>query len=124
MLTVELHIDQNKLIKEIKTEFNMVFPYLTLEFYRIDHTRPLPMYKKFIPDTNPVGAAGNIKKGTLVVKENMTVLELENDFHKNLGLGVQVFRRSGGLWLETTITDNWTLKKQNEHGREISKKDL
>jgi hypothetical protein len=24
------------------------------------------------------------------------------------------------LWLETTMTDNWTLQKQNENGREVS----
>ena len=32
----------------------------------------------------------------------------------------QLFRRSGNLWLDTTITDLWTLQRQNEHVREIS----
>jgi hypothetical protein len=33
---------------------------------------------------------------------------------------VQVSRKSGTLWLETTMTDSWTLGQQNEHGRELS----
>jgi hypothetical protein len=31
-----------------------------------------------------------------------------------------VFRKSGNLWLETTMTDDWTLQQQNDHGYEIS----
>jgi hypothetical protein len=37
-----------------------------------------------------------------------------------LGLYVQVFRKSGKVWLETTATDNWSLYKQNEEGQELS----
>ena len=44
----------------------------------------------------------------------------EKIFKDQFSLAVQVFRRSGNLWLETTMTDNWTLRQQNEHGREIS----
>ncbi|MEI9910895.1 MAG: hypothetical protein WDO71_15215 [Bacteroidota bacterium] len=50
----------------------------------------------------------------------MTVGQLEDIFQKQFGLQVQVSRRSGTLWLETTMTDNWTLKQQNDHGRELS----
>jgi hypothetical protein len=50
----------------------------------------------------------------------MTVQELERVFQEELGLFIQVFRRSGKVWLETTATDNWTLFKQNEEGQELS----
>ena len=46
--------------------------------------------------------------------------ELEKIFKDQFGLAVQVFRKSGNLWLETTMTDNWTLQQQNNHGKEIS----
>jgi hypothetical protein len=45
---------------------------------------------------------------------------LEKVFQDNLGLYVQVFRKSGKVWLETTATDNWSLFKQNEEGQELS----
>ena len=54
------------------------------------------------------------------VKNGMTVAELEGKFRNEYGLEVQVSRKSGLLWLETTMTDNWSLEKQNEHGRDIS----
>ena len=50
----------------------------------------------------------------------MSVTELETMFRENFGLYVQVFRRSGKLWLETTATDSWTLTVQNDQGKELS----
>jgi hypothetical protein len=49
----------------------------------------------------------------------MTVEELEKSFLVKFGLNVQVFRKSGKSWLETTITDKWTLEKQNTQGEEL-----
>jgi tyrosyl-tRNA synthetase len=48
------------------------------------------------------------------IDELMKVAELEGVFAKNFGLSVQVFRKSGNLWLQTTTTDNWTLAEQNQ----------
>ena len=50
----------------------------------------------------------------------MTVGELENIFKDQFGANVQVSRKSGSLWLETTLTDKWTLLQQNEQGKELS----
>jgi hypothetical protein len=33
---------------------------------------------------------------------------------------VQVFRKSGKVWLETTVTDGWTLEEQNLQGEALS----
>ena len=35
------------------------------------------------------------------------------------GIHVQVFRKSKSLWLETTATDNWSLREQNKTGKEM-----
>jgi hypothetical protein len=50
----------------------------------------------------------------------MSVKQLEKNFSEKCLLNVQVQRRSGNVWLETTITDNWSLEHQNDHGREIT----
>ncbi len=60
-----------------------------------------------------------LKEGGMVVSELTAVGDLECFFRNHL-LNVQVFRRSANLWLETTMTDAWTLQKQNNHGKEIS----
>jgi len=52
----------------------------------------------------------------------MKVSELEKIFLEDYGLNVQVFRNSGRVWLETTMTDDWTLAEQNRQGEELSRK--
>ena len=54
----------------------------------------------------------------------MTVTDLEQNFSDVYGLSIQVFRKSGDVWLETTITDGWTLEKQNEQGKMLSQKQI
>lgn len=49
----------------------------------------------------------------------MTVSELEQHFADVYGLSVQVFRKSGEVWLETTTTDNWSLEKQNQEAIDL-----
>jgi hypothetical protein len=65
-------------------------------------------------------AAGLKQNGAIEIFDQMTVKQLETTFREKFGLNVQVARRSGSMWLETTMTDNWTLKHQNDHGRELS----
>ena len=97
-----------------------MFPFLKLEFYRADEGNLVPA-KRFLPGKYVLqNARHTMSEGDIQVNENMTVSQLEKEFLNVFGLGVQVHRRSGNLWLETTMTDNWTLQKQNEHGRELS----
>lgn len=58
--------------------------------------------------------------GEIFLSDELTVAGLEKLFVETYGLNAQVFRKSGNVWLETTMTDNWTLKQQNDHGRELS----
>lgn len=67
-----------------------------------------------------LGAAGIGEEGDLSVFDSMTVGQLEKSFLEKFGMLVQVSRKSGSVWLETTMTDSWTLKQQNDHGRELS----
>jgi hypothetical protein len=50
----------------------------------------------------------------------MTVSELEKLCDEQFGISIQVYRRSGTLWLETSMTDSWTIQQQNDRGSEIS----
>ncbi len=116
-----LHIASNRLLGDIQKDFNTVFPFLKLEFFRADESAAIPPAKRFLPGRYAVqNARRSRQEGDVMVDENMTVSQLENQFLALFGLGVQVHRKSGNLWLETTMTDNWSLKKQNEHGRELS----
>ena len=38
---------------------------------------------------------------------------LESEFEK-LGINIQLFRKSGNVWLQTTTTDHWSIAQQNK----------
>jgi hypothetical protein len=118
-----LEITGERLISDIQKDFGAVYPFLKIEFFKNGKVRRdrYPV-SQLIPGSQPLKNAWHWKKdnGSLNITDDMTVTEFEIALMEQFGLSAQVFRRSGNLWLETTITDYWTLKQQNEHGREIT----
>jgi hypothetical protein len=119
---MQLTIAPNRKIGDIQKDFNQMFPFLKIEFF---NNRSLSASKfaakQLIPASKTIGDTQRaIADGTLEIDENMKVHDLEKLFHDQFSLAVQVFRKSGPVWLETTMTDNWTLSQQNKHGSELS----
>jgi hypothetical protein len=117
-----LHIAPDRLISDIQKDFNSLFPFLKIEFFNNkSFTRSDFTVKQIIPGNKKLGENLQIiQDGEIAIEEEMKVNELEKFFKDHFNLAVQVFRKSGNLWLETTMTDNWTLQQQNNHGREIT----
>jgi|ERR1043166_4274265 hypothetical protein len=105
------------MIGDVQCDFNNAYPYLKIEFYK--NIEP-GFSRKHLNPMNTVQTAGLRHEGYLEITDVMTVGQLENVLGEKFGLTVQVSRKSGSIWLETTLTDDWTLRQQNEHGREIS----
>jgi hypothetical protein len=119
---MHLRIAPNRLISDLQKDFNNAFPFLRLEFFR-NRNQQLPAFtfQQILPSNIRIAEGQTaITDGDIEVNPDMRVKDLEKTFKDQFSLAVQVFRRSGNLWLETTMTDNWTLRQQNEHGREIS----
>ncbi len=119
---MQLHIAPNLLISDIQKEFNIAFPFLKIEFFNTrSFARSDFMAHQIIPSQRKIGDGQlAITDGDIEVAEEMKVKDLEKIFKDQFSLAMQVFRKSGNLWLETTMTDDWTLQQQNDHGREIS----
>lgn len=118
-----LMINGDRLVKDIQLDFSMAYPFLKLEFFRKNglHKNQAQKLNRIKHDQQLKLAKGlDIQKGELLIEDSMSVAELEKAFRDKFGLQTQVFRRSGNIWLETTITDGWSLKQQNDLGREIS----
>jgi hypothetical protein len=117
---MNIKILRSSIVGEIKRQFSSDYPFLKLEFLM---PQRLPTGGKHLVITNANSRLGDIqprmREGAIVVNNKTTVGELEKFFSNHL-LDVQVFRRSENLWLETTMTDGWTLENQNSHGKEIS----
>ena len=119
---MNLRIAPNRLISDLQKDFNNAFPFLKIEFFQ-NRGRQLPAFTfgQILPhDKRIVEGQTAVTDGDIEVSSDMKVRDLEKIFKDQFSLVAQVFRRSGNLWLETTMTDGWTLGQQNEHGREIS----
>lgn len=117
---MQLTINDNRTIEDINNDFMTVFPYLKIQFFKHCHKENIGSPKKeMIPITTKMNVI-NHTNGVMVISEEQTVEEVEQLFKTHFNLNVQVFRKSGNNWLETTLTDSWTLKKQNQEGMELS----
>lgn len=121
-MNMNIHIADDLSIKDIQKSFSERFPYLKLEFFSRPHQTGKGSEKKYMRSNDAMLRDFRLvhSEGELHIHDDMSVSELEALFREHFGLYVQVFRRSGRLWLETTATDNWTLKVQNEQGQELS----
>ncbi|HEY0678203.1 MAG TPA: hypothetical protein VGD17_07945 [Chitinophagaceae bacterium] len=119
---MELTIAGARYIQEIQHDFNDAFPFLKIEFFKPQSSRTVHAYAaNLLKHSLKINEARRLQQdGVMEIKDITKVSDLEKDFKEKFGLYVQVFRKSGNVWLETTMSDNWTLKQQNDHGREIS----
>jgi hypothetical protein len=120
---MNITITDSRRIETIQQEFNCSFPYLKLEFFSRSHTTGEPTAKKFMrsPDKT-IGECRTVhQSGHVTIEPGMTVTELEETFRDLYGLNVQLFRKSGKIWLETSVTDSWTLEEQNRQGETLTR---
>lgn len=110
---MEMFITEESIIRSIQREFREKWPHLKLEFYR----NPCrgDQENEQLPADMPIDDIRNIHTSAWVdVSGHIPVKALENQFFRLLGLNVRVFRKSGGLWLETTATSHQTLAEHEE----------
>ena len=116
-----ISIQNTQSLQYIQNQFTAVFPFLKIEFFQKPHVNGVGSAKKYLLPVKTLVSAIRQRESSadIVIEPGMTVSQLEQMFQSELGLNVQVFRRSGNLWLETTATDSWTLGYQNEQGKRI-----
>ncbi|MCB0568762.1 MAG: hypothetical protein KDC66_03315 [Phaeodactylibacter sp.] len=111
-------ISDEKTLRDIQKEFNSFFPYLKIEFYSGEHSRGegSPIQDRLPPEQALAVIRKVHTQGDLRINPDIRVSEFEQMFLQKYGLNVQVFRKSGNLWMQTTSTDHWTLAEQNRKG--------
>ena len=120
---MKIKISDKRKISAVQKEFSEIFPYLRLEFFT-KPTRSKGFDKKSLiaSENKTIGECRKIHTNSSIsITPGMKVSKLEQTFMDKFGLYVQVFRKSGRVWLETTMTDDWTLNEQNREGEELSK---
>lgn len=112
-----LIIDEMK-IKDIQRAFSQMFPALKVEFFSGQHAEGegSPMKTRLDSGLTLSQVRSAHSEGDFVVRRDMSVGQFEREFFEQFGLNIQVFRRSGNIWMQTTATDSWTLEEQNRKG--------
>jgi hypothetical protein len=116
---MDIYISEEAVVGDIQKRFQEFYPYLKLAFYPNPHTRRecSPGKEMVSPDT-PIDKIRMLHSfGWLDLSYYRIVAAIEHDFSYKYGLSVQILRKSGDLWLETTTTDSWTLEELNAAGR-------
>ena len=110
---MQMNITPQTTLAEIQATFQSAYPKLKLQFI-LDGKSPEPSH--FIKDENhpikhfyPHASSFQVDAG-----EGVSTGNLEKSMLM-AGLTVQVFRRSGRVWLETIQTDHLSLKEQQMH---------
>jgi hypothetical protein len=120
---MKIAINDQRKIFAIQEEFSKVFPYLKISFYAKPHNAKGTQSHKLVkePSTTLGECRTSHNSGEITISPTMTVTELEQRFRDVYGLGIQLFRKSGNMWLETSMTEAWTLEDQNKQGELLKK---
>ena len=117
-----LGIEKETRILDLQKEFSNSYPYLKLEFFKnpVSQNKILQKAEKINPIESIKRLTRLYEPRSISIDPKRTVAQLVNDFFEIFGLSVLVFRKSGNLWIETSLTDSWTLDKQNKIGESFS----
>jgi len=115
-----MKIKKDTTASQVNDSFINAFPYLKLVFYKKphEHFHGSEKQDEILEDTTLIELNPEFKEGLIEWEGEMSVDNLETYFESKFGLHVQVFRKSGDIWLQTSVTDHWSLDKQNNHAAE------
>jgi hypothetical protein len=115
---MKLNIQKDGQLVDIQNQFSEHFPYLRIDFYRFPHMdKKLSPKNESLDKYTPVSEVVKWNDDKIIeIDDQMTISQLESTMEQ-IGLFVQVFRKSGRVWIETSYTDDWSLQKQNEEGK-------
>ena len=114
---MEFKIDAEKPFKKIQEKFNDIYPYLKIEDLRMAKTSMGGSLGKLSLCNKSKLEMGSTDKGFIIINSLTTVSDLVNQFCENLNLPVRVLRKSNNHWIETSLTEHWTLERQNIAGK-------
>jgi hypothetical protein len=119
---MKIAIHDKRKIFDLQEDFTASFPFLRLEFFAKPSRSGGASSKKIIRNNRlTIGQCRTIhESGHLSITPHITVSELKQRFEDVYGIHVQLFRKSGKVWINTSVTSSWTLEEQNKQGEVLS----
>ena len=118
-----MKITKTSTVTDIQKQFNAKFPLLSIRFYKVAHEDHEGSRKKdeVGEDLPLTELSPSLQEASIPLTSQLTVEALETMFENEFGLHVQVFRKSGETWLQTSVTDHWTLEKHMKIAEDMDK---
>ncbi|HNQ60955.1 MAG TPA: hypothetical protein PKJ62_01085 [Bacteroidia bacterium] len=116
---MDIKFDKSTKLSKLQTDFQQRFNFLKIEFFR-EKSEPNAQYtaKDILPNTHSIGeVSSGLEAEPLHIGGGMKVRDVEKDFSEKLGLYVQIFRKSGKVWLITSSTDHLTLDQLDKEAK-------
>ncbi|UKN02961.1 hypothetical protein K6119_05460 [Paracrocinitomix mangrovi] len=115
-----MRISDDQQLREIKEKFVEKFPHLRLEFFSEAHgLGEASTYKTKYDDELLLKDIRSIhNEGDLSIDGQTLTGDFESGFKSLFGVNVQVLRKAGNMWIQTTTTDRWTLDQQEKESKE------
>jgi len=110
-----ISIFEGQTIGAIQKIFAEHFPFLKIEFFKILELNGIRINKKL---ENNYGLF-RLPETEISLSEGRTIQSLKQNFFETTGLTAKIFRKSGNVWIETSLTDDWSLDRQNEEGKQM-----
>lgn len=121
---MNFEIREENTIAEVQTLFNTCFPYLKIDFFEknVSFFPSIVSYKPMLhTERKLIEFRKDSKKiAPFQVTKELNVTAVEKFMQSFYSIYAQVYRKSGNVWLETTVTGNWSLEEQNKQGRSIT----
>lgn len=114
--SISISIFEGQTIGAIQKLFSDHYPFLKIDFFKDFELNGIRVTKKL---DNGFGLF-RLPETTLDLNRTRTIASLKADINHLTGLFARIFRRSGNVWIETTLTDDWTLERQNEEGKQMA----
>jgi len=115
------HEVRQQLMANVQQEFNKAYPFLKVEFGKKSHQPAIALDTLLLyTDEQVRDSARDILEKDVHLSDSLLVSELETALGHLFGAAAQVYRKGGNFWLETRMSRDWTLRQQNDHGRDIA----
>lgn len=123
---MKIEIGPETRIKDVQKKFTEAYPYLKVDFYGKQHAeQELSAKKDMISSDKLFSQIGKSKKPkSLDISKHRTVADLENAVYEEFDIAMQVSRKSGDIWIQTSTTDHRTLEMQNQSGKAMSARSI
>ncbi|MEQ8363513.1 MAG: hypothetical protein RIF39_13625 [Cyclobacteriaceae bacterium] len=107
-----LKIDEGKSVSGFQKDFTTLFPFLKIEFFK---TQNSTLDSKHHKTYTLLAPNFPLDKTTVSLELSATtsVAQLKALILEKTGISCLVYRKSGSMWIETSLTEDWSLERQN-----------